>query len=212
MEFTLLLLLEKRSYCPKYVPAEQIKGYSQDETVWNYQRLPGEKEGIKFDLFAHKDPESIMILMSTYSAIYQNQQESVRSWIEEYRTVKKARFFWKELVANHYLYRGSVHDHKIWIFDRGANWGLSHEETWDTKHYENHVYAFIIASTELYSYLTLAQFHGNQEDVIRKDSSTGIDLQWIRSRNKSKANKSNVQLVQMFQTFSAIKSILFKIY
>ena len=103
--------------------------------------MPVEKDGIKFDLFAHKEPDYIMMLVSTYGACieHQNQQESVRSWIEENHTVKMARFFYKEVAANHSIYRGSVDAHNRWRHDGGANQGLSIEEIWDTKRWENRV-------------------------------------------------------------------------
>jgi len=43
--------------------------------------------------------------------------------------VKKVRFFYKEVAANHYLYIGSVDAHNRWRHDGGANYGLSIEET-----------------------------------------------------------------------------------
>jgi len=48
---------------------------------------------------------------------------------------------------------------------------VSVEETWDTKRWgtkrwESRVFALIIAITEVNAYLTMSQFHGNQEDFI----------------------------------------------
>ena len=104
------------------MPSEQIKAYIQDKIVGDCHRLPGEKDGIKFDLFVHKEPDYVMVLMSTYDACVerQNLQESVRSWIEENCTVKMARFFYKEVAAHHYLYRGSIDAHNRWRHNEGA--------------------------------------------------------------------------------------------
>ena len=56
------------------------------------------------------------MLMNTYCACIecQNKQESVISWIDENCTVEKARFFYKEVAANHYIYRGSVGTPNRW--------------------------------------------------------------------------------------------------
>ena len=88
--------------------AEYIKAYFWDKVVGDCHRLPGEKESIKFELFAHKEHDYIMILMSTYGACIecQNQQEIVRSWVEKNCTIKEARFFYKEVTSNHYPYWG----------------------------------------------------------------------------------------------------------
>ena len=41
-------------------------------------------EGIKFDIFAHKEPDYITMFMSTYGACITkpNQKDSPRSWLE----------------------------------------------------------------------------------------------------------------------------------
>ena len=92
-------LIKKRRYLPTYEPVEQIKAYFQDKTVGDCHRLPGEKDRIKFDLFVYREPDYIMMLMRTYGACIecQDQQESERSWMQENHTVKKARFFYKEV-------------------------------------------------------------------------------------------------------------------
>ena len=51
---------------------------------------------------------------------------------------------------------GKVDAHNRWRHDGGANQGLSIEETWDTKRWENRVLAFIIAITEVNAYLAMA--------------------------------------------------------
>ena len=127
--------------------------------------MTGEKDRIKFNLFVHKEPDYIMMLMSTYGTCieHQNQQESRRSWID---TIKMARVFYKEVVTNHYLYKGSVDFHIGCRHDGRANQGLSIEETWDTKYWENHIFAFIIAITEVNAYIAMAQFHDNREGFV----------------------------------------------
>ena len=77
-----------------------------------------------------------------------------------------ARFFYKEVVANHNQYRGSVYTHSIWRHDGTSNQGLSIEEIWGTKRWENLVFAYIITMTEVSAYVAMAQLYGNQENFV----------------------------------------------
>ena len=60
-----------RSFCicsykrTKILAKEQINVGVQTKTVGDCHRLPGEKAGIKFDLFAVEEPDYIMMLMSS---------------------------------------------------------------------------------------------------------------------------------------------------
>ena len=71
-------VIKKRRYWPKNIPAEVIKKYFEDKAVGDCHRLPGEREGIKFDVFAHKEPDYITMFMSTYGSCIEcpNQQVS----------------------------------------------------------------------------------------------------------------------------------------
>ena len=143
------------------------------------------------------------MLMSTCGAciVRQNQQESVRSCV------------YKEIAANHYLLRGSVDTHTRWGHDGGANQGLSITETWDTVHWKNCVFAFIIAITEVNAYLTIAQFHGNQEDfeiferklaqeLIHNELDQDITQKHTRARsNKHKYIKHSLHSVPLYLKF-----------
>ena len=61
-------LIKKERYWPK--KAEQIKAYFQDQ----WKTVIGCLE-IKFDLFLHKDPNYTMMLMSTYGACIERQNQ-----------------------------------------------------------------------------------------------------------------------------------------
>ena len=114
--------------------------YFDDKEVGACHRLPGEREGIKFDVFAHKEPDYVTMFMSTYGSCikHPNQDISRRTWIKN-NELQKCTFRYKEVAANDYLYRGSVDAHNRWRRDGGANQGLSLEETWDTKRWANRV-------------------------------------------------------------------------
>ena len=95
-----------------------------------------------------------------------DQRDSVRSWLSDNNHRVNTTFRYKEVVANHYLFRGSVDAHNRWRHDGGANQGLSVEETWDTKRWENRVFAFFLSIVEVNAYLAMKHFHGSDEDFI----------------------------------------------
>ena len=112
-------LIKKRRYWPAGIPAEAIRAFFSDMAVGDHHRLTGEKQGIKFDVFAHKEPDYITMLMSTYGALIErpNQKESVRSWRNDNNETIKKYFRCKEVIASHYLFRGSVYSHNRWRHD-----------------------------------------------------------------------------------------------
>ena len=59
-------LIKKIRYWPQYVKGEETKAHFEDAPVGDIQRLPGEINGVKFDLFCLKEPEYVMTLVSTY--------------------------------------------------------------------------------------------------------------------------------------------------
>ena len=59
-------LIKKRRYWPRYVKVEEIKAHFEYSPVGDNQRLLGEINGVKFDLFFLKEPDYVMKLMSNY--------------------------------------------------------------------------------------------------------------------------------------------------
>ena len=62
------------------------------------------------------------------------------------------------MIAKHYNYRGAVDEHNIYWHDCGTKHGLILEETWKTKRWENFVFAFILAVSEVNAYLAMRYF------------------------------------------------------
>jgi len=173
-------MIKKRRYWPKGVPCEDIISHFEHKHVGMSERLPGMFEGMKFDIFAHKEPDYVTMFMSTYGACITkpNQKDSPRSWLEN-GMVMTSVFRYTEVPANHYRYRGAVDAHNRWRHDGGANQGLSIEETWDTKRWENRVFAFIVAVVEVNTFLAMKFFRGIDEDFLsfRKKISKGAHSQ-----------------------------------
>jgi hypothetical protein len=85
--------------------------------------------------------------MSTYGALIEHPTQQFL-----YRMITPApncpssevRFKYKEVVANHYKYRGVVDDHNSKRHDGGSGAGLSFESSWSTIRWENRVFAFLL--------------------------------------------------------------------
>ena len=73
-------LIKKRRYWPKHIKGQEINDYFEMEEVGATKRLPGMLDGVKFDVFAMKEPEYVMMLMSTYGclSVKSGQKVSVR--------------------------------------------------------------------------------------------------------------------------------------
>ena len=64
-------------------------------------------------------------------------------------------FKYIEVIANHYNYCGAVDKHNAYPHDCGKKHGLSLEETWKTTRWGNCVFAFILAVSEVNTYLAM---------------------------------------------------------
>ena len=65
-----------------------------------------------------------------------------------------------EVIANHYNYCGAVDEHDAYRNGSVTKHGLSLEETLKTKRWENRVFAFILAVSEVNAYLAM-RYLGN---------------------------------------------------
>ena len=123
-------LVKKRRYWPKYIAGDKIKEDFKDVAVGVTRRLPGELNGEKFDLFCLREPDYVMILISTYGSLNSNsnQRESIRYNDRN----EKITFKYNNVVGNHFEYRDSVDQHNTKCHDCGTKLGFSLEDTWKT--------------------------------------------------------------------------------
>ena len=107
---------------------EEIKAHFEDAPVGDSQILPGEINGVKFDLFCLKEPDYVMTLMFTYGSLHthQNKKESVRT---DHKGKFLKMFKYMEVIANHYNYWGAVDDHDAYKHDCGTKNGFILEDT-----------------------------------------------------------------------------------
>ena len=122
--------LRQRWYWPKYVDINTIKQCFKNVSVGVTRRLPGELRGEKFDLFCLKEPDYVMILMSTYGSLNANTNQ--RDSIRYDKNNQPVVFKYNNVVGNHFEYQDSVDQHIAKRHDCGIKLGLSLEGTWKT--------------------------------------------------------------------------------
>jgi hypothetical protein len=158
-------LIKKRRYWPKGIPGDDIKAYFTDKPIGFTNRLPGtSSDGIPFDIFAMKEPDYVLMFMSTYGSLVEHphQQFSYRGGGSGEGPA--VQFKYKEVIANHYKYRGAVDAHNAKRHDGNTGCGMSLEASWTTQRWENRVFAYILATSEVNAYLGRSFFGGGTEE------------------------------------------------
>eukprot|EP00957_Ditylum_brightwellii_P077224 5868532-Ditylum_brightwellii.AAC.1 len=84
-----------------------------DKDIGHHVRLPGELDGVGFDIFALKEPECTMMLMSAYEQLVVNegQTENMRCLELMSDGENKCCFKYTEVFSNRFQFRGAVDDH-----------------------------------------------------------------------------------------------------
>ena len=99
----------------------------------------GELDGMPFHIFAMKEPDYTMQVMSTYGTLERKGIEKKRHWMEG-GTKHVTTYCYPEVVHNHYAFRDMTDNHNSqWMHP------ISLEETWMTTHWPNHVFCFLLA-------------------------------------------------------------------
>ena len=132
------VMIKKRRYWHKHVAGDSIKGYMATKDIGVCEWLPGILDGQPFDIYALKEPDYVLTMMSTYGSLIvkDGQRDSVR--LDKEGATK--RFKYTEVIANHFQYRGAVDNHNGKRHDCGSKNGLSIESTWTTNRWENKVF------------------------------------------------------------------------
>jgi Transposase IS4 len=143
-------VIKKRRYWPKHVPGDDMDLHMSTKEVGDVDSLRGTMDGINYDLFCMKDTDYTMKLMSTYGALLPSAEAP-----DKYRVIdgNTKTIKYTEPFENHYLYRHAVDDH-----NNLRHSDISLEETWVTHRWENRVFAFILAITEVNVYLAMRFF------------------------------------------------------
>ena len=115
-------------------------------------------EEVLFHVYAMKEPDYVMSLMSTYGTNQRSDKETPREWVDGSRNSQKMKFNYPEVVGNHFLYCHSVDDHN-------NKWHspISLEVVWATKYWPNQVFSFLLSITEVNVNLAATYFGGQEQ-------------------------------------------------
>ena len=152
-------VIKKRRYWPKFVPGDEIEERLKEKEVGAVDCLKGQIDSVPYNIFTMKEPDYNMKLMATYGTltVEQGEKESVRHFGE-----KSMKFKYTKIFSYHFKYRHMVDDHN----------NLRHstptlEDTWKTHVWENRVFSFFLAITEvnLYCYLRYTIWKNQTEET-----------------------------------------------
>lgn len=144
-------VIKKRRYWPKLVKGDVIEKHMIEKDIGDTDCVKGKLGDVKYNIFCMKDSKFIMKLMATYGTLTVPSDQT-----ETYRNLRngtRARFKYTECFANHYKYRHAVDDHN----------NLRHkvpsiEGSWHTHRWPTRVFSYIVAISEVNTFLALRFF------------------------------------------------------
>ena len=134
-------LIKKQRYWPKYINGDAIIQHFQDKEVGTTDALPGVLDNVPVHVHCMKEPDYVMMLMSSYGTLSGCGEEK-RQHFKVNGEKQEKTFKYPEVVHNHYKYRDCIDNHNSQRMHP-----LSMEETWMTMHWPNRVFCFLLALT-----------------------------------------------------------------
>ena len=142
--------IKKRRYWPKHAPGDNMDMHMIQADIGVCDSLPGQLDGVDYDLFMMKYVMFVMKLMSTYGGLVQLEDAEVK---RRHTSDGAKTFKHTEPFDNHCRCRHAVDDH-----NNLRHSGISFEETWKTHTWEYRVFTFILAIVEVNAFLAFRHF------------------------------------------------------
>jgi len=155
-------LIKKWCYWPKDILGDDIARHFESKEVGDVDVLPGMMQGHHFFLFAMKEPNYILSIMSTYGTTERTGDEHIRAYTVNGTTRRKS-IIYPECVTNHYMYRDSVDAN-----NRDQMYLIALEEVWKTTWWPCCVFQFLLAITEVNCQCTSHHIFF-KEDTLQQD-------------------------------------------
>ena len=106
-----IMELKKQKYWPKYIKGEAIKQHFDMKQGGDCDSWKGNMDEVPFHVYAMKEPNYVMSLMSTYETNIQSGKETSQEWVDGSGMKQQKTFHYPEVIGNHFLYRHSVDNH-----------------------------------------------------------------------------------------------------
>ena len=75
-------LIKKRKYWPKYIKGDAIRDCFNNKNVGDCDSWKGTMEEVPFHVYAMKEPDNVMSLMSMYGTNQCSSKETTREWVD----------------------------------------------------------------------------------------------------------------------------------
>jgi len=109
---------------------------------------------VKFNIFAMKEPDYIMSVMSTYGTCDQTGKENKCEYKKD-GTMLHATFLYPEVITNHFTFQDSVDAN-----NRDRMFPIALKETWKTCHWPCHIFQFFLAVTDVNVQRAITRIYG----------------------------------------------------
>ena len=117
---------------------------------------PGVMDGIPFHILCMKEPNYVMSLMTTYGTVELVGEEKPREWDSQGEKRRKMVKY-PEVIRNHFQYRDAIDSN-----NGSRMYPIALEETWKTTRWENRVFQFLLAITEVNTKNELHHLYGHK--------------------------------------------------
>ena len=104
-----MALIKKHRYSPKTIKGDDVNTKFADREVGTVDAWPGQLDGVKFHVSYMKEPDYVMILMTTYGTT--ELMGDARPHAYKIHGVKRMKtILYPEVVYNHFQFRDTVDD------------------------------------------------------------------------------------------------------
>ena len=157
-------IIKKRRYWPKHVPGKAMDKRMESKNIGEVDCIQGKLDNTDYNLFMMKEPDFTMKMMATYGALnpYSDERDSKRYTKDSDGNSTITTFKYTEPYSNHYRFRHCVNNHN----------NLRHhlssiEGTWVTQRWPIRVLGFLLAISEVNTFLAFRHFvwHTEEESV-----------------------------------------------
>ena len=181
--------IKKRRFWPRFVKGDAIDEKMAYEKVGTIRTVGGIVESIRYYIFNLKEPDYTSKIMATYGSNTETSTETTR----RNQDGTKTRFRYNSVFENHFKYRHAVDDH-----NNHRHTVPSIETTWKTHQWECRQFQYLLATTEVNTWLALRHFlwKGNESktktllEFRRELSQQMIDNDWLDSDESSNSESS----------------------
>lgn len=138
-------ILKKRRYWPVGIAGDDIITHFDDKMASHVDCMMRERNGVSFHVWWLKEPEYVMIMMSTYGTPKEVDGASTKqTFMNENSELTTKSFKYTEVFANHFKFRHQVDDH-----NNRSHSPVSLERTWATKYWPHRCFANFLSLTEV---------------------------------------------------------------